>query len=210
MIRDILRYLLVFALGAVLTGCAGGQKAIIDVQEMSFIRQVSVRAGSQTPSGRLAAFTKIATQLEASRYGVSGTPKEIRVTIRELSYMDPASAVFGAANSFEADVSVVDVNSGRVEGEFAHKALYASNNNLIFGAIEAANQNRVRADIVLAKIFASEVMEKIYGGPAAKEARKRPIPGAPATPMNDIEFYASMAKQAPDDARKVEPRPGAR
>jgi len=178
------------------------------VPRESFIDKVDVSLKETVTSPTIGGLVAAQTRREASRFGHSGAPKQLRIMVTELHYKDALkSALVGDANKLSAHVSVADA-SGRPQGEFDAVALDQVALNGLSGVLIAAMQDKSVVDQRLADGLAVEVMAKVYGSDAAAEASKRPIVEE-AEPAPTAPSPAAPERQGAPVKPKAAPAPSA-
>ncbi|MFD1330907.1 hypothetical protein ACFQ4O_02745 [Methylopila musalis] len=151
---------------------------------------------------------RVKTLRESTRYGsAAGAGKRLHVVVTDLHYKNPALALLvGDANRANAKVTVVDVATGRSQGEFDTVAIDQAAINGVAGAVIAVAQDRQAADLRLAEGLSLAVMERVYGSEEFKAARARPL--APIeVPAAHPAAQPAPASSAPKGTpRRAEPK----
>lgn len=195
--RDFFRRLVLVIAALPLAACAGAP-GILSQTEPAHISKVQVSLAPNVASQRFAEALQAKTTRYAARFGRAGAPKELRIVVERHSYKNAAmSLLVGDGNISQGRVAVIDVASGKVQGEAKAGAVDSLAINGIAGAIIAASQDTAKVDERLADEFAKAALRHAYGAaraepvlnqsepaaiapdPAAAPAPKRPAGGVP-------------------------------
>ena len=199
--------LLILAATLPLAACAH-QAGIVPPGETAHISKVQV---STAPGVSSAAFTerlKAKTTQYAARFGQAGAAKEVRIVVERHSYKNPAlSLLVGDANYAGGRVAVIDVASGRVQGQVEAGAVDSLAVNGIAGAIIAAAQDKEKVDDRLADGFAKAALRHALGSAIVDPVlyRDDPVIYTPPTrhvPVDPAEKVGPAPKPAPNSAPK--------
>lgn len=141
----------------------------------SHVRAVEVvRAKENLGTVNLPEDVRVKTLRTAYRYSETGTEKVLKITLTEFHLKNPvASFLVGDNNRLSARTEVVDKASGQVEATFQSVVTSKSLLNGISGVVISAAQNPIEVEQQLASELAEEVLERMYGGDMAKQARER-------------------------------------
>jgi hypothetical protein len=156
--------LLVVALAAAFLSACANSPGIIPAGEVAHISRVQVSAAPGVSSARFTEMLQARTTQHAERFGRAGAPKELRIVIERHKYKNPAMALLvGDANEVGGRVAVIDVASGRMQGQVEAGAIDAAGVNGVVGAIVAAAQDKQKVDDRLADGLAKASMRLALG-----------------------------------------------
>lgn len=198
-----IRVLAVFGLAAGLGGC-NTAAGILAANEPAHISRVQVSlAPNLTTSARFSQMLQAKATQDATRFGRAGAAKELRIAVHRHSYKNPVtSLLIGDANYAGAKVSVVDVATGKVQGEAEASAIDNIAINGMVGAVMAAAQDQQRVDERLAELLARDALTQAYGSSVAGVAYQRPVAAAePATTDAPAPVAPAAKPKAPKPAK---------
>jgi hypothetical protein len=174
---------------------------ILPPNEPAHISKVQVSLAPNVSSERFAEMVQSRATRQAARFGNAGAPKELRILIKRHNYKNPAmSLLVGDANYAGGRVAVVDVASGRIQGEVDAGSFDNLAINGIAGAIMAATQDKQKVDERLADGFAKAALRHAYGSAVAERVFAQPEPAPEAAPE---EPGAKPAPKAPSGGAPV-------
>lgn len=174
-----IKILAVLGLAFGLSAC-NATTGILAANEPAHISKVQVSlAPSLTSSGRFSNILEAKASQDATRFGRAGAAKELRIAVQRHSYKNPvASLLIGDANYAGAKITVVDVASGKVQGEAEASAIDNIAINGMVGAVMAVAQDQQRVDERLAELLARDALTQAYGSTVAAAAYERPVAAA--------------------------------
>ncbi|MFD1702089.1 hypothetical protein ACFSCV_03640 [Methylopila henanensis] len=180
-----------------LVACAGAP-GIISPNEPAHISKVHVSLAPNVSTPGFAETVRARTAFHAARFERKGAPKELRVAIYRHTYKNPAMALLVTdANVVQARVSVVDVASGKVQGEVEAGAIDSVGGGVV-GAIVAVAQEKQNVDQRLAEGLAKAALRHAYGSARASPVIDRDDPVAAPAARPDATPAPAPAKPAKD------------
>lgn len=203
-----IRILAVLGLAFGLSAC-NATTGIMPTTEVAHISSVKVSlAPNLTTSAQFAEKLREKATQDAARFGRAGAAKELRIAVHRHSYKNPvATLLIGDANYAGAKVAVVDVATGRVQGEAEAAAIDTLAFNGMVGAVIAIAQDKQKVDDRLAERLARNALTQAYGTSMANAAYERPVaaaePGKPAAPSPAAAPAAEPAKAKPSAPKPV-------
>lgn len=171
-----MKLLAVLGFAAGLSAC-NATTGILAANEPAHISkvQVSLDANLKT-SERFGEMLRAKTAQNATRFGRAGAAKELRIMVKRHSYKNAAaSLLIGDANYAGARVAVVDIASGKVQGEADASAIDSMAINGVVGAIISIAQDKEKVDERLADQLARNALTQAYGTSATAAAYERPV-----------------------------------
>ena len=184
-----------------LAACASAP-GIIQPGETAHISKVQVSATPGVSSPRFTEMLQARTAQHAARFGRAGAAKELRIVVERHSYKNPAlSLLVGDANFVGGRVAVIDIASGRMQGQVEAAASDARAVNGVVGAIIAVGQDKQKVDERLADGLAKAAMRLALGSAIVDPVLYRddpiiyspPIRHVPATPAEKVDPEAKPA-----------------
>lgn len=174
-----LKIVAVLALASGLSAC-NATTGILAANQPAHISRVQVSlAPNLTTSAQFAEKLQAKTTQDATRFGRAGAAKELRIAVHRHSYKNPvASLLIGDANYAGAKVAVVDVATGKVQGEAEASAIDNIAINGMVGAVIAVAQDKQKVDERLAEILARDALKQAYGSSMTAAAYERPVAAA--------------------------------
>lgn len=203
-----LKILAVIGLALGLSAC-NATKGILAANEPAHISVVQVSlAPNLTTSAQFAEKLRAKTTQDAARFGRAGAAKELRIAVHRHSYKNPvASLLIGDANYAGAKVAVVDVATGKVQGEAEASAIDNIAINGMVGAVIAVAQDKQKVDERLAEILSRDALAQAYGSSMTAAAYERPVAASETAPSPAA---AEPAKAKPAKPAAPKPVPVAR
>lgn len=181
-----------------LTLAACNTTGVLSPTETAHISRVQVSVAPNVSTERFAELVRARTTQQAARFGRAGAAKELRIVIQRHSYKNPAmSLLVGDGNFAGGRVAVVDVASGRVQGERDVGTVDSLVINGVVGAIIAAAQDKQKVDERLADGIARQALRSAYGSAAADPVLERPEPVAPGAAPGAAPTPQPAAKDVP-------------
>lgn len=191
----------VAALAVPLAACASSP-GIIQAGEAAHISKIQVSAAPGVSSPGFAEMVRARTAQHAARFGRAGAAKELRIVVERHSYKNPAMALLvGDANLVSGRVAVVDVASGRVQGQVEAAAVDTAGVNGVVGAIVAAGQDKQKVDERLADGFAKASLRHALGSAIVDPVLYRDDPIIYSPPVRHVPV--TPADAAPPAAKPV-------
>ncbi|MDR4305273.1 hypothetical protein IHQ68_01365 [Chelatococcus sambhunathii] len=199
---NVLKLLCVAPFALALSACnATGMLAANEPAHISKV-QVSLAPQLTASSAHFAEKLRAQATQDAARFGRAGAAKELRIAVQRHSYKNPAlSLLIGDANYAGARIAVVDVASGKVQGEAEASAFDNLAINGLIGAAMAASQDKQKVDQILAERLSRDALTKVYGSSVASAAYERPAAAPEPEKKPDVAPKAP-AKQTPMAASK--------
>ena len=200
---SLFRLPLLAALFALPLAACNATTGILAANEPAHISKVQVSMAPNVGSERFAQALRAKTEQHAARFGTAGAAKELRIVVNRHSYKNAAmSLLVGDANYAGGRVAVVDVASGRAQGEADVSMIDTLAINGIAGAIIAASQDKQQVDERLAEGLARAALRNAYGSAAAdpvlnREEPEVQAPAAAPAPAHPAQKPTPAAKPAP-------------
>ncbi len=172
---SVLKFLFLAPSALALSAC-NATTGMLAVNEPAHISRVQVSlAPGLTNSAHFADKLRAQATQDAARFGRAGAAKELRIAVQRHSYKNPAlSLLIGDANYAGARIAVIDVASGKVQGEAEASAVDNLAINGVIGAAMAASQDKQKVDQTLAERLSRDALTKVYGSSVASAAYERP------------------------------------
>lgn len=138
------------------------------------VAKVDVSLAPNVGSPRFAEALNQKIRGQSGRFASGGAARHVRVAVTEVHYKNALQSILiGDGNYASAEVTVVDPATGGIVGPVKAEAIEGSGPNGISGAFVSAMQDKQAVDERLADRLAWNVMTKIHGPAAAKEAAGR-------------------------------------
>lgn len=138
------------------------------------VAKVDVTVAPNVGSAAFAEDLGLKIRGHAGRFASGGAERHVRVAVTEVHYKNALQSILiGDGNYASAEVTVIDPATGRTEGPVKAEAIDGSGPNGITGAVISATQDKRTVDERLANKLAWNILAKIYGPAAAKEAGAR-------------------------------------
>lgn len=152
-------------------------------------------------SAHFAQLLKTRAEQHAARFGKAGAAKELRIVFNRHSYKNAALAlVVYDANEASGHMAVVDIASGRVQGETDVVTIDSMAGTGVVGAIIAAAQDKQQVDERLADGLAKSALRRAYGSALVDPVLYPDAIGVKPAPSPVPETPADNAKPAPKPA----------
>lgn len=187
-----------------LAACASSP-GIVAANEPAHISSVKISMAQNVGSQRFADLLQARTTEHAARFGRAGAAKELRIVVERHSYKNPVkSLLIGDANAVGGRVAVIDVASGRIQGQVAAAAIDTAGVNGVIGAVVAAGQDKEKVDERLADGFAKASLRLALGSAIVDPVLYRddpiiyspPVRNVPIDPAENNEAAATPAAPA--------------
>lgn len=193
---------LVFALllALPLAACATAP-GILAPNEPAHISKVQVSAAPGVSSPRFTEMLQTRTAQHAALFGRAGAAKELRIVVERHTYKNPALALLvGDANSVRGRVAVIDVASGRVQGQVEAGADDSRAGGVI-GAAVAVGQDKQQVDERLADRLARYALRLALGSAIVDPVLYRDDPILYSPPIRHVPV--SPADNAAPEAKPI-------
>ncbi len=214
-----LRILSLVLLALVMSGCVKRLMPPDDFQITEVV--VNVPSGLQGGSPNFPEAMRVNIQNEAYRFSETGARKRLEVTVSGIRLYDPVRTILVSGTTYVVGmVKVYDLETGNMDTSFKAQGVLANQGGLVAAILMPMLADPYDEEQKLAKLFAIDAMNKLYGSSYAQSVAFRE-PTQQAVPNYPISYELIRQEQecasrqarnerpnnARDDAVNDEPEP---
>jgi len=162
-----MRFLIVIVLAVLVSGCVKRLMPPDDFQITEMV--ITVPSGLQGGSPNFPEAMRVNVQNEAYRLSEIGREKRLEVTVTGIRLYDPVRTVLLTGTTYVVGTGkIYDIETGNLDTTFKAQGVLANQGGLIAAIILPLLADPYEEEQKLARLFAINAMNKLYGGSYAQ------------------------------------------